>query len=107
MHLEVVLDTDDLAHIKSLLEAQDRAAPPPDPSVQFVESVQRLLRLPHQQREARLEALVERLAALEAVAGDKIPAFDRWQARQDEQLAEFTDRLSSLERLAQGIIDNP
>jgi hypothetical protein len=51
-----------------------------------------------------LVMLSDRVTAIESIAADKIQAFDRWQARQDEQLAELTDRIALLERLAQGII---
>lgn len=44
-----------------------------------------------------MDEIEKRLAAVEAAAADHRLAEDRWQARQDDQLAELTDRLAALE----------
>lgn len=54
--------------------------------------------------ERNLDRLVEKLAALEAAAADHRLAEDRWQARQDDQLAELTDRLAALGNAQQRIV---
>lgn len=84
INLEVIIDSSDLAHIKSLLEAQDLA---------------NSTGLNAAFKPFGDDAIKSRLAALEATATDKLPAHERWLTRQDDQLVELADRLVALEAI--------